>query len=95
MRESDIDKIAGIHRQIRVLLARDWDPIGVGDALGAVDEYYGYERGAYDVAVKTRSAEAVARHLLEIERDRMGLHPRSVRDVLPVAEQILQLVSEL
>src|SRR5689334_3572216 len=78
MREPDIDKIAEIHRQMRVVLARDWDPIGVGDAPGAFDEYSGYVRGAYDVAVTTRSPEAVARHLLEMEQDTMGLPARSV-----------------
>lgn len=95
MRESDIDKIAEIHRQMRVVLARDWDPIGVGGAPGAFDEYFGYVRGAYDVAVQTRSPEAVARHLLEMEQDRMGLSARSVREVLPVGEKIVQLVSEI
>ena len=95
MRESDIDKIAGIHQQMRVVLARDWDPIGVGDAPGAFDEYFDYVRGAYDVAVTTRSPEAVARHLLEMEQGRMGLSARSVREVLPVGEKIVQLVSEI
>jgi len=95
MRESDIDKIAEIHRQMRVVLARDWDPIGVGDAPEAFNEYYGYVRGAYDVAVQTRSPEAVARHLLEIEQEAMGLSARSLRDVLPVGEKIVQLVSEI
>ena len=95
MRGSDIDKIAEIHRQMRVVLARDWDPIGVGDAPGAFDEYFGYVRGAYDVAVQTRSAEAIARHLIEIECHRMGLHRRPVREVLPVGEKIVHLVSEI
>jgi len=95
MRESDIDKIAEIHRQMRVVLARDWDPIGVGDAPGAFEEYFGYVRGACDVAIATRSAEAVARHLLEVEQDRMGLSARPVRDVLPVGEKIVHLVSEI
>ena len=95
MRESDIDKISEIHRQMRVVFARDWDPIGVGDAPGAFDEYFSYVRGAYDVAVETRSPEAVAQHLIEIECDRMGLHRRSVREVLPVGEKIVHLVSEI
>jgi hypothetical protein len=95
MYESDIDKIAEIHRQIRVVLARDWDPIGVGDTPGALDEYFGYVRGAYDVAIETRSAETVARHLIEIECDRMGLHRRSFRKVLPVGEKIVHLVSQI
>jgi hypothetical protein len=95
MRESDIDKIAEIHRQISAVLARDWDPIGVGDAPGAFGEYFGYVRGAYDVAVETRSAEAVARHLVEIECDRMGLHRRPISAVLPVGEKIVHLVLEI
>jgi hypothetical protein len=95
MPESDIDKVAEIHRQMRVVLAQDWDPIGVGNAPEAFNEYFGYERGAYDVALTTRSAEAVARHLIQIERDRMGLPPRSVREVLPVGEKIVQLVSKI
>jgi hypothetical protein len=95
MRESDIDKIAEIHRQMRVVLARDWDPIGVGDGPEAFNEYFGYVRGAYDVAVTTRSAEAVARHLLVVEQEAMGLSPRSVREVLPVGEKIVHLVSEI
>jgi hypothetical protein len=95
MRESDIDKIAEIHRQMRVVLARDWDPIGVGDAPGAFDEYFSYVRDAYDVAVHTRSPEAVARRLLEIEQEAMGLSPRSVREVLPVGEKIVHLVSAI
>jgi hypothetical protein len=93
MREFDIDQIAEIHRQMRVVLARDWDPIGVGDAPGAFDEYFSYVRGAYDVAVTTHSAEAVARHLLQMEQDRMGLRGRAIREVLPVGEKMVQLVS--
>ena len=95
MRESDIDKIAEIHRQMRVVLARDWDPIGVGNAPGAFNEYFGYVRGAYDVAIRTRSAEAVARHLVQMEQDRMGLSGGPVREVLLVGEKIVQLVSEI
>jgi hypothetical protein len=95
MRESDIDKIPEINRQMRVVLARDWDPIGVGDAPAAFAEYFGYVRGAYDVAVQTRSPEAVARHLLEIEQEAMGLSSRSVRELLPVGEKIVHLVSEI
>lgn len=95
MREFDVDKIAEIHRQMRVVLARDWDPIGVGDAPGAFDEYFGYVRGAYDIAVATRSAEAVARHLLQMEQDRMGLPGRSISEVLHVSTKIVQLVSEI
>ena len=95
MADLDIDKIAEIHRQIDAVLLRDWDPIGVSDVPEAADEYRGYVRGVYDVAVMTRSIRPVAKHLLRIERDRMGLSSRSVDALLPVAEKILDLVSEV
>ena len=95
MRESDIDKIAEMHRQIRVVLAREWDPIGVGDAPGALDEYYGYVRGVYDIAIETRSAQAIVEHLVKIERESMELPMRRPRRLLPVAQKILDLVSDV
>lgn len=90
----DIDKIAEIHRQIDSMLLRDWDPIGVADVPEAQDEYRGYCRGVYDVAVRTRSARAVAEHLVRVERDGMGFSEASVDRLLPVAQKILDLVAE-
>ena len=96
MANIDIDKIAEIHRQIDVVLLHDWDPIGVAHAPQAQDEYRGYVRGVYDVAVQTRSAQAVAEHLVKIEREHMGLSGfRRWRKRIPVARKILDLVSEV
>jgi hypothetical protein len=95
MADIDIDKIAEIHRQIDSMLLHDWDPIGVSDVPGAQDEYRSYCRGVYDVAVRTRSARAVADHLHRIEQERMGLSFRSASALIPVAEKILQLVSDV
>ena len=96
MREIDIDKIAEIHRQIDSVLLRDWDPIGVAHVPQAQDEYRGYVRGAYDVAVQTRSPKAVAEYLVKMEREQMGLWGfRRWRRRLPVAQKIIALVSGL
>lgn len=96
MDKMDIDKIAEIHRQIDVVLLRDWDPIGVAHEPHAQDEYRSYVRGVYDVAVQTRSAQAVAEHLVKIEREYMGIRGfRRWRKRLPVAMKILNLVSEV
>jgi hypothetical protein len=63
---------------------------------GAQDEYRGYVRVVYDVAVGTRSARAVAEHLVKMERERMGLSGwRRWMERLPVAEKILDVVSEV
>ena len=92
----DIDKIADIHRQIDSVLLRDWDPIGVAHAPQAQNEYRGYVRGVFDVAVQTRSARTVAEHLVKIEREYMGLSgPRQLETRLPVAQKILDLVSNV
>jgi len=96
MPDIDIDKIAEIHRQIDAVLLRDWDPIGVAHAPEAQDEYRGYVRGAYDVAVQTRSPQAVAKYLVKMERVDMGLSGfRWWRRRIPIAQKILDLVSEV
>jgi hypothetical protein len=96
MAEIDIDKIAEIHRQIDSVLLHDWDPIGVGHVPECFNEYSRYVRGVYDVAVETRSARAVAEHLVKMERGHMGLSGwRRWKTRLPVAQKILNLVSDV
>lgn len=96
MGELDIDKIAEIHRQLESVLLHYWDPIGVGDTPEAQNEYRGYVRGVYDVAVETRSARAVAEHLVKMEREHMGLSGRRQWQArLAVAQKIVDLVSDV
>lgn len=96
MAEFDIDRIAEIHRQIGEVLLHDWDPIGVSAIPEAADEYRGYVRGVYDVAVGTRSARAIAQHLVDMERGHMGLSGwRRWQSRVPVAQKILDLISEV
>jgi hypothetical protein len=92
----DIDKIAEIHRQLDKLLLSDWDPIGVRQVPQCLDEYSRYVREVFDVAVQSRSARAIAQHLLKIERERMSLSRwRRWQTRRPVAEKILQLVEDV
>jgi hypothetical protein len=92
----DVDKIAETHRQIDRVLLHEWDPIGVAKYPQAQDEYRGYVRGVYDVAVKTRSKRAIAQHLVKIERQQMGMRSfGQLRQCLPVSQKILDLVSEV
>jgi hypothetical protein len=95
MANIDIDKIAEIHRQIDAILLRDWDPIGVAKAPQAQDEYRGYVRGVYDVAVQTGSAQAIAEYLVKLEQEHMGLcGVRRWQERIPAGQKILTLVSE-
>ena len=96
MQDFDVDKIAEIHRQLETLLYHDWNPIGVPDIPETVGEYRGYVRAVYDVAVETRSAQAVAELLLKFEREHMGLTVLSGwRARVPVAQKILDLVQDV
>ncbi len=95
MPEFDLDKIAERHRKIGDVLLHEWDPIGVAHIPEAQDEYRGYIRGVYDVAMRTRSAQAVAEHLSGIERHSMGLWPRRPKKLLPVGQKIVGLIADL
>lgn len=59
-----------VQRQIRAVLNRDWDPIGVADSV--VDEYDGYIAGLYAMLKQGASNESIARHLLVLE-SQMGM----------------------
>jgi hypothetical protein len=52
-----------IEDSIRQVLLRDWDPIGVGDAKGARDEYNGYIQPIYWMLMKSRSEDEIAKYL--------------------------------
>ena len=88
-------RIAEIHREIGKLLHERWDPIGVNPHPEAAGEYAGHVRAVYDIAVKSRSSNDIAEHLLGIEQSSMGLLPRPLDQLVPVAQQILDLVAQI
>jgi hypothetical protein len=65
-----------IQEAIRLVLLRDWDPIGVRDVSEAQDEYDGYVGGVYRLLVSGATLSELAEHLLQIERESMRLSPR-------------------
>jgi hypothetical protein len=65
-----------IQEAIRLVLLRDWDPIGVRDVPEAQDEYDGYVGGVYRLLVSGATLSELAEHLLQIERESMRLSPR-------------------
>jgi hypothetical protein len=63
-------------RELRCILMTAWDPIGVGDAPEAWDEYESYAPGVAhrlrDSADSAEGAKHLAEYLNHIERDFMG-----------------------
>ena len=66
-----------IRRQIREILMREWDPIGVKDVPQAQDEYDMYIGEIYELLSRRASEKELSDHLLRIEYVRMGMdkHP--------------------
>jgi len=62
-----------IQAQIREVLLREWDPIGVRDEPRAQDEYDSYVGGVYRLLASGASPRSVAEHLAKLEAEEMGL----------------------
>ncbi len=59
--------------QVRAVLLRHWDPIGVVDEPTAQDEYDSYAPGVARLVLANATTETIMRHLIAIEREQMGL----------------------
>jgi hypothetical protein len=78
-----------IQDQIRAVLNRDWDPIGVADIVD--DEYDGYIGHIYSVLATDATEQAIADHLLWIELEQMGLTGTLMLQLLQVAANLRSL----
>ncbi|WP_022929065.1 hypothetical protein [Patulibacter americanus] len=63
----------GAEAELRDVLMRSWDPIGVAGDPAAADEYDPYLLGLVGLLRAGASVADVASRLLEIERSEMGL----------------------
>jgi|SRR5690242_3248274 len=78
-----------IQDQIRSILVRDWNPIGVDDI--PADEYDGYIGGIYRLLCSDASVEDIARHLHKIAMSSMGLSSGGPEDHHDVAKKLRTL----
>ena len=62
-----------IQREIREVLMKVWDPIGIKDEPACADEYDSYIGAVLRLLMRREDDEAIARHLAEIANDRMGM----------------------
>jgi hypothetical protein len=78
-----------IQNRIRVVLNRDWDPIGVADIVD--DEYDMYIGNIYSLLATDTDEQAIADHLLWIELERMGLTGTPMNQLFRVAANLRSL----
>jgi hypothetical protein len=79
--------------EIRAVLNRDWDPIGVVTD-GIEDEYDMYIGHIYSLLASGVSDQAIAEYLLSIELDRMGLGDGSMNRQLHI-NRLLKVSAQL
>ena len=62
---------------IREVLIRDWDPLGLSDALGTPDDYDAVARELHALVTDPETTvERIAAYLRWVEREQMGLQRR-------------------
>ena len=87
-RFTDEDRARRIKGEIREILMRDWDPIGVKDEPIAKDEYDMYLGGIYELLKSEAPLELISDHLREIEIKRMGFAEFQVPQHMDVASAL-------
>jgi hypothetical protein len=65
-----------IRRDIRQVLLKIWDPIGIGDEPRAQDEYDSYIGGLYELLVGLHSDQEIEEYLWAIIKERIQVHPQ-------------------
>ena len=80
-----------IRVEIRHVPMREWDPIGVREEPNAQDEYDSYIDDVFALIVKRASENEIAKYLLWVETERMGLNVHPTVDLLPIARTLLAI----
>jgi hypothetical protein len=67
--------------QVKIILLREWDPIGIRDVPQARDEYDAYVGSVVKLILAGESARDIANLLMKIETDQLGLPADEARSV--------------
>jgi hypothetical protein len=87
-----MNDVKALTKSVRLILLKDWDPIGIADEPRAQDEYDSYAPAIARMVLDAASQAALADHLLAIETGRMEL-PGDERRARVVATSLLALVN--
>ena len=67
------ERARALHQQIKDVLLREWDPIGVQAIPEAQDEYDGYVPTLHSMLISRKPAHEVFEYLMWLETEHMGL----------------------
>lgn len=71
--EENLDHTQSFNNEIRRILLKDWDPIGIKDIAEAQDEYDAYIPEISQMITSHKSAHEIFEYLWWIETEHMGL----------------------
>lgn len=78
--------------QIRRILMRDWDPIGIDGISQAEDEYDSYIPKLYHLLIANRPLLEIEEYLFDTVDKRMGMSPpATLEHMRPAAEALMRL----
>jgi hypothetical protein len=89
------ERARAIQREIGEILLYEWDPIGIQGCDECADEYHSYIGGVYRLLANDASPGKIASHLAQLERVSMGLSNTDPARLLPVAEKLARLKTQL
>jgi hypothetical protein len=81
------------YEPVRLILLRDWDPIGVSDIPEAQDEYDGYVLQICGMLMRQESRQRLVDHLWWVESEHMGM-PGDRRHTEEIADRLIRLREE-
>ncbi len=69
----NLDHIQLLNKEIKRILLKDWDPIGIKDIAEAQDEYDSYVSLISQMIISHKSVHEIFEYLWWIETEHMGL----------------------
>ncbi len=82
------------YEPVRLILLRDWDPIGVSHHTDAQDEYDSYALKTCGMLMRHESRQRLIDYLFRMETVEMGLSVASREHVEKVVDRLIQLREE-
>ena len=77
--------------EIRTILIKDWDPLGIGANLNLGDEYDGYIGSIIHILMYSPSIESIISLLKKIENEDMGIENTNIKYLYPIATKLMKI----
>jgi len=91
-----LNKVNQYNNAIRVILLKEWDPIGVKEGAEARDEYDFYIHQICKLLINQESPEKIYQYLREIVTDQMGLvgNPNHTKSIAKKLTDLIVKIAE-